>query len=75
MNQKPRTTTELHSELLLLPNGSVLAHNLTPTLAAVLQKLGIEYLDRRAQSPRVASLTMKQSMLRSAAQRRSRAAR
>jgi hypothetical protein len=32
---------ELFSELLLLADGTVIAHNLTPTLAALLEALGL----------------------------------
>ena len=37
--------TENHSELLLLPDGRILVHNLTPAMAALLQQLNPE--DRR----------------------------
>ena len=33
---------EHHTDLLLLRDGRILAHNLTPTMAAVLRKLGPE---------------------------------
>ena len=35
----PKSTAAATTELLLLPNGQVLVHNLTPTLAALLAEL------------------------------------
>ena len=39
----------IETELLLLPDGTVLVHNLTPTLAGLLAALNLQ--DSRAQSP------------------------
>jgi len=40
--QRPGATTglpEAHSELLILPDGRIFVHNLTPTMAALLHEL------------------------------------
>ena len=44
---------ENHSELLLLPDGRILVHNLTPAMAALLQQLdpGDRHMSRRASVP------------------------
>ena len=46
--------TENHSELLLLPDGRILVHNLTPAMAALLQQLDPEdrHMSERAILPR-----------------------
>lgn len=41
----------LETELLLLPTGSMLVHNLTPTFAALLAQLGLEDASGRIHAP------------------------
>jgi hypothetical protein len=42
MNPTPPQTDELVTQLLLLPDGSVLADNLTPVMASLLMHLGLQ---------------------------------
>ena len=38
-NTSPKPQVELTTELLIMPDGKVMAHNLTPVMAAVLSEL------------------------------------
>ena len=50
MKSKHRKTESTFSEVLLLPNGKILAHNITPEMARVLSELNPadEAMNRRA---------------------------
>jgi hypothetical protein len=63
VKDKPLKTDNSHSELLVLPDGNILAHNITPALASVLSELNPadEPMRQRANRVRVENAAFNRS--------------